>query len=163
MNALTVARADTRAMLIAPRIAAMPNTRPALISGSGDAFAPSPPTRDEYVPFSLSQTPMPSRTVYRTPTATSQTKNIATPRTRDSFKTDHGSNRFTCSDARRGPRPGRRRALGRARWGDADGAGAAGGSPPGGVSGPPKRRGAALPVTTGRSAAAGWVSSADGS
>src|SRR5690242_14674785 len=128
MNALTVASADTRTMLIAPRMAAMPNTRPALIRGSEEALAPSPPTRDEYVPFSLSQTPMPSRTVYSTPTATSQTKNIATPRTRDSFRTDHGSNRFTCSDARRGPRPGRRRALGRARWVDAGGTAAAEGS-----------------------------------
>src|SRR3569833_126020 len=165
MNALTVAKADTRTMLIAPRSAAMPNTRPALISGSEDALAPSPPTRDEYVPFSLSQTPMPSSTVYWTPTATSQTMIIATPRTRDSFRTDHGSNRFTCSDARRGPRPGRRNALGRARWGVADGTAAADGSPLGGVSPlPPNRRGAALPVTTVRcSGETGWVSSAAGS
>src|SRR4051794_36271713 len=164
MNALTVASADTRTMLIAPRMAAMPNTRPALIRGSAGALAPSPPTRDEYVPFSLSQTPMPSRTVYSTPTATSQTKNIATPSTRDSFSTDHGSKRLTCRLARRGPRPGRLRALGRARWVDAEGMAAADGSPEGGVSAPPKRRGAALPVTTSRSAEAGCASAeADGS
>ncbi len=59
----------------------------------------------------LSHTPMPSSTMYSTPTATSQTKNNATPSTSDSLSTDHGSIRLTCRFALLGPLPGLRNAL----------------------------------------------------
>src|SRR5216117_1582736 len=173
MNAPTVESALNSTMLTAPMIAATPNTRPALIRGWPPPLSVGWRISLE-MPFSLSHTPMPSSTAYSTPTATSHTKNRATPRTSDSLSTDHGSNRLICKFARRGPRPGRRSALGVAaaptRSGLVDGPGPDpsrftvvrdGVAPPCGMPAPgagatvgrpsPNRRAAAAPVTTGRS------------
>src|SRR5215217_5226168 len=97
-----VASAVNSTMLTAPIRAAVPSTRP----GENSDSVVSPDT-SPYSPLICSQTPIPSSTPYSTPTATSQTKNIATASTNENFSVDQGSMCRTSSRARRGGRAAR--------------------------------------------------------
>src|SRR6478752_4999706 len=112
MNAATVASAVNRTMLIAPMIAVIPNTRPAVIrSVLPAAWVSGVEVSVENVSLIRPHTSIAPSVRYRMPIAIIQTKNMTIATIRLIFRTVHGSTRLSCSDASRGGRrvvlPGR--------------------------------------------------------